>query len=110
MPPKIGQLKQRAAFQTLTKTADGAGGYTATYATSFSLWAYVRQLSESEQLRSGQVTSEASYDIWVLYQSDKLPTRGMKVVVNSKSLIINGVQEQEESNRWLKISATEKVL
>lgn len=104
--PKIGQLKSRLAFQVDTKTSDDYGGYTTVKSTDFSLWGYMRQISESEAIRSGQELGYNSFEIWVLFQSDMIPTRQHTIVYNSKTYTINGVREVEEKNRWIVLSVT----
>ena len=105
----IGQLRNRLVFQKLTKVADGAGGSSGTYSTDFSLWGKVKQLSDSEVLRHGLEAGYNHFEIWVLFQSDLTPTRQHRITHGSKTLIVNGVNEVDELNRWYKITATEKI-
>jgi SPP1 family predicted phage head-tail adaptor len=106
MAPGIGQLRNRLVFQKDTKVSDGEGGYTTTKSTAFSLWGSLRQMSESEALRVGQEVGYNTYEIWVLYQSDMIPTRQHLIVCGLNTFTINGINEIEEKNRWFKITAT----
>jgi SPP1 family predicted phage head-tail adaptor len=104
--PKIGQLKSRLVFQKDTKVSDGSGGYTSTKSTDFTLWGWLRQLSESESLRNGQEVGYNTFEAWVLYQASMLPTRQHTVTNNNRTFTINGVQEINEANRWIRINLT----
>jgi len=104
--PKIGELRQRLVFVKDTRTSDGSGGTTSVKSTDFTIWGKISQLSENEVLRSGREIGQNHCDIWVLWQSDKIPTRQHLITWNGRTYTINGVREIDELNKWIKITAT----
>jgi len=104
--PYIGQLRSRLQFLKDTKTSDGAGGFTSAKSVDFEMWGYIRQISESEAMRNGQVVGYNSYEIWVQYQSSIIPTRQHIILYNNKAYTINGTREIEEKNRWIVMSCS----
>lgn len=105
--PKIGQLKFRLLFSKDNKVNENDGSVTSTKSTDFELWGSVRQMSDSEVMRSGQNVSYINYEIYVLYQSDKLPNNRHVITLSNplRTLTVKSVQEIEEGNRWIKIIA-----
>ncbi len=98
-----GMLREPVSFERATKTPDGAGGYTETWAaiSGAPTRAHVKALSGSERFASDRIEATTRYRIVVRYcdgllESDRVAIRAR--VYNTR--FINNV---EFADRWLEI-------
>lgn len=68
-----GLLRERLTLQQVTRTPDGAGGHTeswAAVATNPTAWARVKRLPTGLRLQAMQADSLASHEVTIRYRSD----------------------------------------
>lgn len=102
-----GKLKDRIELYTVTTTADGQGGSTATYTLESTRYAEVKQLSMNESLRSGMVVGESNYRITLRRPTGvEFNRSATQIRWNGKKMNVTGVITDVF---WYTINATEKV-
>jgi len=104
-----GMLRDVVAFERATRTGDGFGGITQTWATisGAPTRAYVKPLSGREVYESQRVEAHASVMIAVRYFSD-IRERD-RVTIGGREYNIRHIRNVENRNRWLEIRLEEGV-
>lgn len=64
---KFGKMRHRVTIQKLTRTDDGAGGYTETWEDIATVWAAVEPLSGREYYLAQQTQAEVSHKVTMRY-------------------------------------------
>lgn len=108
MPTKqqpIGPLRDRIDVQSVTPTKDAMGSPMQTWATLYTLWANVRQASNSETWRRQQMQSSAGWTIIIRYHSALTPQ--MRVRWQNRTFQIKGLENPDGVKRFLVIAADE---
>jgi head-tail adaptor len=90
---KTGKLRDRIELWTVTSVPDGEGGSTATYALFATRYADVRQISQSEALRSGLVAADNIYQITLRRGYNETLDRTLQIRHSGKRMNINSVVE-----------------
>ena len=67
---RIGDLKHRVTLQSMTKTADGMGGYTEVAKNEATVWASIWPISASEQAQAMQAVMTISHRVRIRYNED----------------------------------------
>lgn len=98
---RIGSLRQRVTIQTLTKTADGIGGWTQSWATLATVWADLFPLSGREIYSQGQVQSPVTHKCVIRYRDDV--TTKHRVSYNGNPYNIRAVLNLNERSEWLEL-------
>ncbi len=101
----IGAMRDRIEVQSVTETKDGIGSPVQSWATLYTLWADVRQASNSETWRRQQMQSAAGWTIVIRYHADLTPQ--MRVKWNSRVFQIRGLENPDTVKRFLVIAAEE---
>ena len=98
-------LREEVDFQERTRTPDGAGGYTESWATvtGSPTRAYVRQLSSGEQWASQRTEGVSTHMIVVRY-SDAI-NETMRAVIRGREYNLEPPNNVEMQDRWLEIKA-----
>lgn len=98
-----GLLREPVTFEELTRTGDGAGGFTQTWAAISGApdRAYVRAMSGRERYESDRTEAAASWRIVCRYFSgvDEVD----RVVIRSRNYQIRFVNNLELRDQWLEI-------
>ena len=96
-------LRTAVEFQRSTKTSDGAGGYTETWAELLGapVRAYVKHLSGREQYQSDRI--EATVKLRIAIRFSGLVNERDRVVVRGKAYNIASINNLEMQDRWLEI-------
>ena len=102
---KSGMLKEPVAFQRLTRTADGAGGFTEAWAAipATPTRAHVKAMSGGERWHSDRVEASSTHKIVVRYNSS-LTTKD-RVVIRGLAYNIRFIDNMEMADKWLYITA-----
>lgn len=102
---KATMLREAITFQERTRTSDGAGGYTETWAavSGAPTRAYVRQLSSGEQWASQRTEGRSTHMIVVRYSAAINET--MRAVIRGREYNLEPPNNVEMSDRWLEIKA-----
>lgn len=100
-----GMLREPIEFQRKTRTSDGAGGWTETWAaiSGAPTWAHVRQLSAGEQFVSQRTEGRSTHMIVVRYFSDL--TEVDRAVIRGREYNLDPPNNVELRDRWLEIKA-----
>lgn len=96
---------KRITVEGKTRVADGAGGFTDTWANSHSAWSYIKPLTGNERWRAQQMATEVTHKIILKYQAGI--TTAHRVVFDSRVFNITEVINVEESNVILELMAVE---
>jgi SPP1 family predicted phage head-tail adaptor len=102
---KSGMLKEAVAFQRLTGTTDGAGGFTEAWAAipATPTRGHVKAMSGGERWHSDRVEASSTHKIVVRYNSS-LTTKD-RVVIRGLAYNIRFIDNMEMADKWLYITA-----
>ena len=106
--PTIGSFDKTVTFQTPTKVADGAGGFTESYATLLSCYAHVKDGGGLRYFSDGVDGIEVKKVIYVLYQDalyDEL-TPDTYVVYGGKEYSINFYSLLNETKKIIRFDVS----
>lgn len=98
-----GMLKEPIAIQRMTRTSDGAGGQTQTWATvsGAPTRGAVMPLSGSERYQFDRVDATASLKVTVRYVSGLLESD--RIVIRSRNHNIRYIKNVEFADKWLEL-------
>lgn len=98
-----GMLREPVTFQRMTRTADGAGGQTQTWATisGAPTRAHVRMASGSERFAHDRVEATVKLKLTTRYTSAL--TEADRVLIRGKAHNIRVLNNLEFRNEWLEI-------
>lgn len=99
----IGELTERVELRRVTKTADGGGGYTRTWATYAEVWARVVPLGGREAVEAGRVEGSTNYIITVRNRDDVLDED--VIAWKGRELNIRSVRRVPHIEQFLTIEA-----
>jgi SPP1 family predicted phage head-tail adaptor len=102
---KAGMLKEPVEFQRLTRTSDGAGGFTEAWAaiSSTPTRGHVKSMSGGERWHSDRVEASATHRVVVRYDADL--TTVDRVVMRGLAYNIRFIDNMEMADKWLYITA-----
>ena len=102
---KSGMLKEPVAFQRLTRTSDGAGGFAEAWAAiaATPTRAHVKAMSGNERWHSDRVEASSTHKIVVRY-NDVLTTVD-RVVIRGRAYNIRFIDNMDMADKWLYITA-----
>jgi SPP1 family predicted phage head-tail adaptor len=107
-PTRIGALRHRVTFQTLTRTPDGQGGYTSSWAdmsTNPTVWGEVVPKSTPERFFSQAIQYQRTHQVTIRYRSDL--TQEMRMLFDSRIFQIKGIRKPDERRFFLIIDLEE---
>lgn len=102
---KATMLREPIEFQSKTRTDDGGGGFTESWAavTGAPTRAYVRQLSSGEQWASQRTEGRSTHMIVVRYSS--AINEVMRAVIRGREYNLDPPNNVDFDDRWLEIKA-----
>mgnify|MGYP003636798033 CR=1 len=102
---KSGMLKEPVTFQRLTRTADGAGGFTEAWAAiaATPTRAHVKAMSGGERFQSQRTEATSTHKIVVRYNA--VLTTVDRVVIRGLAYNIRFIDNMEMADKWLYITA-----
>lgn len=102
---KIGELRHRITIEVNTRTPDGQGGYTQSWATHATVWAKIKQLSQSERMIAQKMDNPATHRFTCRYVAG---VKGdMRITYQSREFNIARINNLDENNAFLEIDAVE---
>lgn len=104
---KIAELRQRIKFQSLTRTADGQGGWTESWSDFAEVWAKVEPVSASEKYFSQRIQQNTTHKIAIRWLENI--TSEMRIVFESRIFQIHGIRRENEERWFMFIDAEEGV-
>jgi SPP1 family predicted phage head-tail adaptor len=108
MKKDIGQFREQIGVYSITRTSDGAGGFTATETLQKTMWAKVEALNPQQMVTLGQNSNYQGYKMTVRKELDYAITRQNTLAYEGKKLTIFGVFEPVISKFYLILLAYEK--
>lgn len=103
---KPGKMKQRVSIQSITQASDGQGGFTESWATDATVWAYVRPVKGYEKYQAQQVQTPVTHKITIRYRTGV--TTKQRILFGSRVFNIKEVLNPDEANHFLEIIALEQ--
>lgn len=104
----IGELRHRLTLERLVQTADGAGGFSESWAVEATLWGRLRPLSGSEAFGAGRLSGRHGYEITVRYRAGVDPS--MRFRMGTRVFEIVSLENAGERSRWLRAICEERDL
>jgi SPP1 family predicted phage head-tail adaptor len=99
----IGEFKQQVTFKNPTKVADGAGGYSESYATLLSTWASVKDASGSRYFLNAEGGMSKKKVVRVFYRDELYDALSEETIV-----VYNG--EEYTIDYYTLINETKKII
>jgi SPP1 family predicted phage head-tail adaptor len=87
-----GALRDRVGWQRASDVADGAGGYTRSWAAVRPLWAKVTPTGGKEGLVAGTLLASQNWRVEIRWRPDR-PTTGDRFVHNGRALNILSIED-----------------
>jgi SPP1 family predicted phage head-tail adaptor len=103
---QIGKLNKRVTIKTVTRTADGLGGFTEVASTVKETWAAVRPLSAKETLSYGLELGDRTAEITLRY--DGTITQTQYIEFGSRAYRIKSVMSPDERRHEYVLICTER--
>lgn len=107
-PTRIGALRHRVTFQTLTRTADTQGGYTSSWADMVvnpTVWGEVTPAKTYERFFSQQIQYQRTHQVIIRYRDDL--TQEMRMLFDSRIFQIKSIRKPDERKYFLIIDLEE---
>ena len=100
-----GQLREPVTFQRLTRTTDGAGGFTEAWAaiSGAPARAMVKPMSGGERWASQRLEATSTHKIVVRYCADL--TEVDRAVIRGRAYQVRFINNVDFDDKWLEISA-----
>ncbi len=102
-----GRLTHLVEISTPTQAPNDDGGMVTNWASLGPVWAAIEAATQSERFAPSTVVSGATHLITVRYLPNV--TTAAKVEFKGRQFGIDGIDNVDERNEWLKLSCTEKV-
>ncbi|MHB8110500.1 MAG: phage head closure protein [Syntrophorhabdaceae bacterium] len=102
---RIGELNKRVSLQYSTRVADGAGGFTVTWATAAEIYAAVWPVSAKETIEAGQATMTITHRIRIRYRANLKSS--WRIKLGSRYFNIVSIIDQNEAHKFLDILCKE---
>lgn len=102
---RIGDLRHRITFQTLSLVSDGQGGQTETWTNLVTVWAYVKPISANERLFAQKIEPLITHRVIIRHRTDILSQ--MRFVYDSRTFQIKAPFRPDERKFYLEFLAIE---
>lgn len=105
---RIGDLRHRMTFQTLSLTSDGQGGATRTWEDSFTVWGEIKPLSSYQKNFAEQLQKNVSHKVTVRYNTDTSGiTTDMRFTYDSRTFEVKSPLTIDERKAYITFDANE---
>lgn len=102
---RIGDLRHRITFQTLSLVTDGQGGYTETWADLVTVWAFVKPMTMNERIFAQKLEPLITHKVVIRYRTDV--TSEMRFTYDSRTFQIKAPFTPDERKAYLEFLAVE---
>lgn len=99
------RMDKRVEIRSVTQVSDGQGGFTESWSTVATVWAYIKPLKEYERMQAMQLESPRSHKITIRYRSGI--TADQRIVWSGRTFHIKGVINPDEANNFLELTCME---
>ena len=100
-----GTMDKRVSIQSVTQTTDGQGGYTETWATDVTVWAYIKPMKAYERMQAQKLETPLSHKVTIRYRSGV--TTKHRLLFGSRVFHIKGIINPDEANQFLELTCIE---
>ena len=107
MGAKIAELRERIKIQSLSRTADGIGGWNESWSDVAEVWAKIQPVSASERYFSQRIEMNTSHKITIRWMDGI--TAEMRIAYQDRIFQINGIRREDEQRWFMFIDAMENV-
>ena len=104
---RAGALRHRLTLQTQSRSSDGGGGATVTWADTATVWGSINSLSGTELYEAQKINPKLTHEIEIRYRSGISPK--MRAKYGSRIFNIESVQNKDERNAMLRLVCEELV-
>lgn len=106
MALRAGTLNKRVILQTVSRTSNGGGGFTATWADTTTLWARIEELAGREGFEAQQIASHLTHKVTIRYRTSVIPQQRLKY--GTRILKIESVINPDQRNEMLELMCVEE--
>jgi SPP1 family predicted phage head-tail adaptor len=99
------ELRHQIILQQVTRTADGAGGYTQAWSDLKTVWASVRPRAGIKRSFAGKLEADTTHLISIRFLEGV--TTGMRILFGARVFQIHSVLNEDERGAWLHLQAVE---
>lgn len=107
MAVKISELRHRITIQQMSRTTDGQGGWTESWADFATVWAKVKPMSAKERTFSQQIQENVTHKIVIRWLADV--DSEMRISFEGRIFQIKGKIREDERRWFMEIMAEEGV-
>src|SRR5690606_12883749 len=101
-------LRHRLTLERPVRAADGAGGFSESWALEAQLWGWLRPLSGGESVHAGRLAGRHGYEITIRYRAGVDPS--MRFRMGARVFEILSLENAGERGRWLRALCEERDL
>lgn len=102
----VGKMDKRMDLLAITRTPDGQGGFTESWAAESALWASLEPASGYSKFQAQQMQNPISHSAICRYRSDVTPAK--RLSYSGRTFIIKEVLNMHEANSFLKMRLLEQ--
>ena len=106
--PTIGRLRHRLTLEAASRTPDGGGGASESWATVAEVWSEITPIGGMEVIDADALTGRISHEIVFRYRSGVAPV--MRLRSGTRLFEIAAVIDVDERRRWLRCLCVERDL
>ncbi len=99
------RFDQRVVLQTVTRTSDGQGGSTETWADTLTVWASVEPLKGWEKMQAMQLQTPVTHKVTTRYTAAATTARRLKL--GTRVMDVKEVINLNEAHAFLELRAVE---
>lgn len=103
---RAGKLRHQVILQTMSRSSDGGGGASLTWADTETIWADINALSGEERYAAQKDTPVLSHEIIIRYRTINPQQR---IKFGSRLFDIEAVKNKDERNAMLTLECVEQV-
>ncbi|MBP3955401.1 phage head closure protein [Gemmata sp. G18] len=98
-------MKHRVTVQSLTRAADGQGGFTEAWVDGATVWAGIKPKKAYERFQAMQLATPITHEITMRYRPDV--TSASRLKYGARVFEVKEVINEDEQNRFLTVRAIE---
>jgi len=103
----IGALRNRLVFERRIESEDGAGGFSESWETAFSVWGSLEAVGGRERVVGDQIQAQTAYRIRIRFRTDVAADQ--RIRVGPKILGIDWLGDPDSRRYWLDLGCSESV-
>jgi len=94
-----GQFNRRLEAQKLSRVQNDSGGFTETWTTVYTTWAYVGPVKSWREIQLLQNVQNASYEVQIRHTASHEVSKDIRFIYEGKVLIVNSITEMTEGRK-----------